>query len=153
MMSTWVTVTETLDVSINLPQNNHKTGFLDIHANIIMFIMNRVGSMVHCKTQVSPLCSAMLFIAWVSRSYIPTRHQLTVPMLESENVPPERSCVPSLPSCPSAMIRFSSPATWSMLRLWTFLTLGTSKPSLVSMAKPMLCDALIQNNITCMFFL
>mmetsp|Transcript_22311 Transcript_22311/g.54510 ORF Transcript_22311/g.54510 Transcript_22311/m.54510 type:complete len:220 (+) Transcript_22311:180-839(+) len=66
----------------------------------------------------------------------------TVPMLDSEMVPPRRSAGGSLPAAPSACRRVSSCATSNTLRRSTFLMLGTSRPCGVSMATPTLCAAL-----------
>lgn len=66
---------------------------------------------------------------------------LTLPMFDKLKVVPDKSSVPSLPARPRACILFSSIAISKMLRFWTFFMLGTSKPSGVSMAMPMLWDA------------
>lgn len=66
---------------------------------------------------------------------------LTAPMFDRLKVVPDKSPVPSLPVRPKACSLFSSAAISKILRRWTFLILGTSKPSGVSMATPMLWEA------------
>eukprot|EP00123_Amoebidium_parasiticum_P012106 comp21122_c0_seq1/m.28548 comp21122_c0_seq1/g.28548 ORF comp21122_c0_seq1/g.28548 comp21122_c0_seq1/m.28548 type:complete len:318 (+) comp21122_c0_seq1:235-1188(+) len=73
------------------------------------------------------------------RMYVPPIE----PMFEIVMVAPARSSVGSLPSMPDFCMRLSSIAISMIVLSCTFLTLGTSRPSLVSMAKPMLCAPLI----------
>lgn len=62
-------------------------------------------------------------------------------MLDRVKVPPPSSAVPSWPAAPRTCRRFSSWAIWKILSSCTFFTLGTSRPWLVSMARPMLWEA------------
>lgn len=62
-------------------------------------------------------------------------------MLDRVKVPPLSSAVPNWPTAPSACRRFNSCAISNTLSSCTFFTLGTSRPWLVSMARPMLWDA------------
>ena len=77
---------------------------------------------------------------------------LTDPMLERVNVPPVRSGVLSWPAEPNFWRRFNSVATSNMEQIWTFFTLGTIKPWSVSIATPMLWEAL-KNNYTAGLFI
>ena len=66
--------------------------------------------------------------------------QSTAPMFERENVPPLSSLGESFPSLPNCCSRRSSAAICITDKCCTFLMFGTNKPSLVSIATPMLCE-------------
>ena len=62
-------------------------------------------------------------------------------MFEIVKVPPTRSSDPNFPLIPNSINRFISEATSNTLNSCTFFTFGTTRPSLESSEKPMLCDA------------
>lgn len=69
----------------------------------------------------------------------------TEPMFERVKVPPVRSAGASLDAVANDCSRLRSLAISNMLFVSQFFMFGTIKPSLESMAIPILCDALKTN--------
>ena len=118
--------------------------------NIVGWVTDRASSL---STSVLKLPAKTLFwgsspTAWLhvrvcvcQVMILNTNRCRTVPMLDSVNVPPDKSVGPSLLVPPSCISRLSSTAISNTLSVCTFFTLGTTRPAGVSIANPMLWAA------------